>query len=677
MCNSALGILQATGQTSKTLPAIEVLADRRTGGESGSFLAEWTRDDLRKSAPRTIDELLASEPSFSLYRRQSSIFGNPTSAGVSLRNTGATAASRTLVLLDGIPQNDPFGGWIYWARYDPSTLDSIRVVPSCRAAVWGNQSPAGVIQMNGLPAFGDRHMLRTGGGSQGTISGATIHQMTNQEKTRMVEFSTFGLHTDGFYAVDASQRGPIDRMLETDVSGGDFKLAWLTAAGLTIEPRVSFYTEKRNNGTPLTENSTEALDVSLRVSSGSGDLKWQATTWHQERSFQSVFSSVNADRTGETLALNQFDVPGRGTGGSCTLLWDRGNHWEFGAGADARLLTGETNEDVGTFRRRQAGGQQALSGIFGTTSYQPDKDNEFNASLRLDGWQLTDGHRTENSLKSGLGLKDENPPNRDGVEPSVSAEWRSYHIDDCQGWIAAGSTFRLPTLNELYRPFRVRSDTIEANPSLDPERFISLESGVEWDPSLRLKFRGALFHHWIKDAIANVPLTDPADIGTIIGTIPAGGTGAQRRNVEQASVTGIEGLVNWLPTDPLIVTLTGIWSDTQFNKSPYQPLLESNPFPQAPNLRMIVSGTLKLTEQVSCFAGCEYGSAQNDDALATRVIPSFTSARIGASWHIGNAIYQIRIENLFDAAIQTGLSSDGIRTMAVPRSLWLGADWEF
>lgn len=672
-----LATLQAAERASEILAPIEVLADRRTGGESGSSLAQWTRDDLRKSAPRTIDELLASEPSFSLYRRQSSIFGNPTSAGVSLRNTGATAASRTLVLLDGIPQNDPFGGWVYWARYDPATLGSIQIVPSSRSAAWGNQSPAGVIQMNGLPPFGDRHVLRAGGGGQGTVSGSTVHQMTNQDKTRMVEFSTFGLHTEGFYAVDASQRGPIDQKLETDVSGGDFKVAWLTASGLTIEPKVSFYQENRNNGTPLTENSTDALDLSLRVSSRPGELTWQASAWHQRRSFQSIFSSVNADRTRETLALNQFDVPGRGTGGAWTLLWDRETSWKFGAGTDVRILTGETNEDVGIFRRRQAGGEQTVAGVFGTAAYQPNKLDQFHASLRLDGWQLTDGHRTETSLASGLPLKHEEPSNRDGLEPSASVEWRRKALDELDGWISAGSTFRLPTLNELYRPFRVRNDTIEASPTLSPERFFTIESGVDWEPTTSVKVGASIFHHWIKDAIANVPVTNPSDIAEIFGTIPAGGTGAQRRNVDRAGVTGIEGLVTWLPTDALTLSLTGIWSETQFNDSSYQPLLEGNPFPQAPNLRMIANGTLKLTEQVSCFAGCEYGAAQFDDALATREIPDFTSARIGASWRIGHAIYQIRIENLLNTAIQTGLSGDGIRTMAAPRSLWIAADWEF
>ena len=106
----------SVGQSVAPLPEMLVLAGRLGADGQGAALASWGREELQDRAPRTLDELLASDPSFSLYRRQSSVFGNPTSAGVSLRNTGATAASRTLVLLDGIPQNDPFGGWVYWAR---------------------------------------------------------------------------------------------------------------------------------------------------------------------------------------------------------------------------------------------------------------------------------------------------------------------------------------------------------------------------------------------------------------------------------------------------------------------------------------------------------------------------------------------------------------------------------
>ena len=674
---TALAACQAAGQSPELLPPITVLAERQLGDEPSTPLAGWSREDIREASPRTIDEMLAKEPSFSLYRRQSSISSNPTSAGVSLRNTGATAASRTLVLLDGIPQNDPFGGWVYWARYDAAALDSIRIDSAARAAVWGNQSPAGVIQMNGYPPFENLHVLKTGGGSQGTISGSTVNQMTNEDKTLAVLFSAFGLHTDGFFAVDSSQRGSIDRKLETDLCGANLKFSWLAAPGLTVEPAVSWYSEDRGNGTVLSKNSTDALDLSLRVSSAHGDFSWQAVAWQQQREFESVFSSVNADRTAETLALDQFDVPAQATGAAFTTLWDGGGKWTVSSGTDARKTSGETNERVGTFRTREAGGDQSLVGIFSAASYQANERTRVDASVRLDWWELSDGRRNETSLTTGAPLRADVQDDRDGIEPSASVESSHDFRDDLTGRISAGSTFRLPTLNELHRPFRVRNDIVEANPDLDPERFFSLSGGLDWKPVDAVTVNATVFQHWIKDAIANVPVTDPARIPGIFGTIPPGGTGSQRQNVDEAQVTGLEGKIEWLPVDSVTLGFAGLWSRTDFTKSPDQPLLDGKPFPQAPDLRLIASADWRATDRWSFFAGCEYGSSQYDDALASRSIPDFTSVRIGASWQVAGAIYQIRIENLFDEDIQTGLSSDGIRTYAGPRSLWIGAEWNF
>ncbi len=640
-------------------------------------MAEWSRDDLKEASPRTIDELLAREPSFSLYRRQSSLFGNPTSAGISLRNTGATAASRTLVLLDGIPQNDPFGGWIYWARYDAATLDSIRIVPSARSAVWGNQSPAGVIQLDSRIPFEETHSLRIGGGSQGTVSGSTVHQMTNKQKTISANFSAFALHTDGFYAVDSDQRGPIDRKLVTDLYGGNLKFAWLAAPGLTIEPIASYYQEERGNGTPLTGNSTEALDLALRVTSGDGNLSWQVLAYHQRREFEALFSSIDEDRKKEEMALNQFDVPGRGTGGAFTLLWDDGGKWTFSGGVDARHLTGETNEDAGTFRRREAGGEQTTSGVFGAAAYQVDTATRMDFSGRLDAWQLDDGKRIETSLTDGSSLRNDIQDDRSDIEPSASIQLNRSLRSDLRSWLSAGTAFRLPTLNELHRPFRVRSDIVEANPDLDPERFYSIEAGIEWSPGSNMTVSGSVFQHWISDAIANVPITDAGEITDLFGVLPPDGTGSQRQNVDQAQVFGIEGKVEWLPAESVTLGLNGLWSQTDFAESNRQPLLDGKPFPQAPELRLFASGEWRATGQLTAFAGCEYGSSQYDDSLATRSIPEYTSVRVGLSLELASVLYQVRIENLFDEEIQTGLSSDGIRSLASPRSVWVGAEWKF
>ncbi len=671
------GAIHAQGQSAELLPAMTVLAERQLGRTAAPPLAEWTQEQLRLSDPRTIDELLAREPSFSLYRRQSALFGNPTSSGVSLRNTGATAASRTLVLLDGIPQNDPFGGWVYWARYDAASLDSIRIVTSARAALWGNQSPAGVIQMTSRPTFEDHGHFKIGGGSQGTLRGSTAYQASNPEKTRAISFSAFGLHTDGFHALSPSQRGPIDTKLETDLSGGEIKFAWLAAPDLTIEPSVSYYTEERNNGTRLTGNSTEAVDMALRITATRDDLSWQALAWHQQREFESIFSTVNATRTAETLALDQYDVPSEGTGGAVTLLWKEGQKWEFTSGADARFLSGATHEKVGTFRLREAGGDQALVGVFGAAGYRPDESTRLDANLRLDHWSLSDGRRLETSQATGNTLRSDRPGDRNELEPSLAFEFSRDLPNHLNVHLSTGTSFRLPTLNELHRPFRVRNDLVEANPELNPERFYQLESGLRWTPDDRFQAQASAFHFWINDAIANVPITDPRAISNIFGSIPAGGSGAQRQNVDQAQVTGIEGSLEWKPTAPLTLGLGGLWSRTRFEESSQQPLLEGKPFPQAPDLRLTASSHYQATEALGLFAEVEYGSSQFDDALAQRSLPDYTSVRIGATWQAAGATYQVRIENLMDEEIQTGLTRDGLRTLAAPRSLWLGAEWEF
>jgi outer membrane cobalamin receptor len=647
------------------LPASVVLADRRM---SPGVMAEWSREEILEASPRSIDEMLATEPAFSLYRRQSAIFGNPTSAGVSLRNTGATAASRSLVLLDGIPQNDPFGAWVNWARYDALTLDSARIISSAPALLWGNQAPAGVIQLNGASPFQERHSFRLAGGSHGSIGASTAHAMSNEDRTIAVSFAAFGFHTDGFYALDETQRGAVDRRLETKFFGEEIKFAWLLAPRVTLEPKFSHYYEHRTNGTELSENSTDAFDFSLRLTSEDAAVSWQAVAWHQRREFESVFTSVSDDRSSESIALNQFDVPGLGTGAAWSAAWGDEEAWSFQSGADFRWLSGETNEDVGTFRRREAGGEQWFAGVFVGSAWRMSETNRININARADQWTIVDGRRIETSLASGALLRDERYEDRDGVEPSASLEWIHEMPHGVESRVALGSGFRLPTLNELYRPFRVRDDIVEANAELDPERFLNAEAGLDWKANDEWKLGAAVFHHWISDAIANVPVTT---------TPPSGGTISLRDNVDEARVAGLEGSVEWLPHESVTLALRGLWSKTEFASSPDQPLLKGKPFPQSPELRFIADAEWRALEGVSLFGGVEYGASQFDDALETRVIPDYTSVRLGVMRKIGNATLQVRIENLFDEEIVTGLSSNGLRTLAAPRSLWASLEWDF
>ncbi|MFC7338281.1 TonB-dependent receptor [Haloferula chungangensis] len=671
-----LALSSLTFGQSGSLPETIVLAERREPGEQN--LSTWDSEEITGFSPRSIDELLALDPSFSLYRRQPASLSNPTSAGISLRNTGATAASRTLVLRDGIPQNDPFGGWINWTRYEPSALESASLVPAAQSAVWGNLSPAGSIRLTSREITENRHLLRLTGGSQGTLGASTSHEMISDDGALGVGLNLFAFHSDGYYAIPDWQRGPIDRKLDLDHAGADLRFVWQAAENLTVEPSFSFYDERRGNGTPVTGNTTEALDFSLRLTAEHRDASTQLLTYYQRRRFASVFSSVDASRSSETVALNQFHVPGEGLGGALVHRREISEAFSFSGGADFRLLSGETNEDAGVFRRRRAGGDQNFAGLFTTLGWEITPVTRLDSSLRLDRWSLTDGSRIEKSLTSGALLRQDIFPDRDGWEPSTSLALEHQLRDDLSARLSAGTSFRAPNINELYRPYRVRNDITEANAALDPERFYSLEAGLEWKPDDCLTLGLDFFQHWIHDAIANVPITDPAQIAAIFGTLPPGGTGSQRQNVDEARVLGLQGSAEWQPDNFWTFRFDGLWSETEFTSSPTQPLLTGQPFPQAPDLRLIGSARLQATDNVSFFTGLEYASHLYDDALSSRPVPSYWTCRIGGSWQATESIaFHARIENLFDTEIPTGLSSDGIQSIGQPRAFWLTTEWQF
>src|SRR5579883_3403722 len=83
---------------------------------------------LREFAAETLDDTLREDPSFSLFRRTSSLISNPTSQGVSLRGIGPSGASRTIVVLDGVPLNDPFGGWVVWSQVPRLSLGRAEII---------------------------------------------------------------------------------------------------------------------------------------------------------------------------------------------------------------------------------------------------------------------------------------------------------------------------------------------------------------------------------------------------------------------------------------------------------------------------------------------------------------------------------------------------------------------
>lgn len=664
LCSCNLAIAQEVREDRIELQETVVLAERLPSDSSPPTFDE---EALLARSPLSLDQLLLEEPSFSLFRRQDATFANPTAAGVSLRRTGATATARTLVLRDGIPQNDPFGGWISWLRYRPSTLSAVRIVPSAQASAWGNQSAAGTIQLTGRDLWTPFHEVSATYGSRNTWSVDTTHTLVNEERTAALQFDAFRLQTDGHQPLQPSQRGAIDRALSLEATGFDLRSAWRPQEHFQLEASFSLFEEERGNGTALTNNATEAFDFSLRATLETSTATHQATAYYQQRDFASTFTAQAADRESENVVLDQFDVPGTGIGGSVTSRFAYGDDNALTVGLDARFLDGETNERVAFDNRiRTSGGEQTFLGLFVQSESALAGDVILNASARLDYYQSSNGIlreiRTDGSVRTDQSFAD-----RDSLEPSFGLSLSKQVTGTLHLSARVSSSFRAPTLNELYRGFRVRNDITNANPELDPERFYSGEVRALYRPGETVEWENTFFLHQISDAIANVPLAiDPS------------GTTAQRLNVDSARVLGLESRLRYQPRDHFLATVSYQLADSRFTDSDQQPLLENEPFPHSPLHRLTASLQWQASPSLTLGAGTTFASFAFDDALATRRLSSFWNTHLSGEWQATEHLSLVgRVENLFDEDIETGLASNGLLSLAAPRTFLLTARYRW
>ena len=318
----------------------------RTEQRAGDAPADVTvlaRQDIDRSPSQTLDDLLRQVPGFSLFRRTSSLVGHPTTQGVSLRGIGPSGTSRALVLLDGVPINDPFGGWVYWDRIPLQGVEQVEVVRGGGSSAWGNYALGGVINIITRKPVERAALFDGSYGNHNTLNLDGIVSEVQGPFRLSLEGNYF--NTDGYPIVKASDRGSIDIDATSQHSTFNGRLELVLSPDLSFYVRGNHYDENRGNGTPLQNNDTEAGSFATggRLRTGDGS-DWSFNLYGDFQKFTSTFSTQAANRNSETLALDQR-VPSTSVGGA--LQWSRrfGSHLVL-AGGDFRWIEGETHEKV-------------------------------------------------------------------------------------------------------------------------------------------------------------------------------------------------------------------------------------------------------------------------------------------------------------------------------------------
>lgn len=643
-------------------------------GEDVFEMVVIDRERLAGSASDRLDEILRQVPGFQLFRRSDARSANPTSQGATLRALGGNASSRALLVLDGVPQTDPFGGWVSWPAFDPQRLGEARVLRGGGSGAHGPGALAGTIELfSALPsendgatasaAYGSRDSLDLRAGYGAAFGGGFL------------SLSGSYARGDGFIPIVEEQRGPADRAAPYRQASASFRAVAPLSNALELQATGLWFRDRRERGTAFSDISTDGADASVRIV-GNGAWRWSMLGYVQTRQFYNAFAAANAGRTSASPTAEQYAVPSTSLGARFEIRPPLGTGVELRIGGDGRIAEGETRERYNfqnglATRRRVAGGRTATLGGFVEAGWG-GKALTLNGGGRIDRWTIRNGKLEERVLAGGASLTDARFQDRSGWEATGRAGISYRPAEAVKVRAAAYFGWRMPTLNELYRPFRVAADAVAANDGLDPERLRGMEAGIEFRPFPNARIGVTAFRNRLKGAIANVTLGAGPGFFPGVGFVAAGGEYRQRQNLDAVDVRGVEvdaglQLGAW--------SLSAGYGFAHAKVEADGAALPLDALRPAQTPRHTASGTLSWADPggVRASVSARYTGAQFEDDLNAQRLPDALTFDVVAAIPLTRTLLiEARGENVGNEPVIAGISGAGIVERATPRTFWFG-----
>ncbi|HSD26170.1 MAG TPA: TonB-dependent receptor [Vicinamibacteria bacterium] len=632
--------------------------DARVADTSAS-VAVLPRVALDATAAPAVDDALRQVAGFSLFRRTGSRAANPTAQGVSLRGLGASGASRAIVLADGLPLNDPFGSWVYWARVPRLAIERIEVLRGGASDLYGSGALGGVVQLVTRPPSSERGLrAEASAGSETTLDASLSARGRRGDWSGRLSAEAY--RTDGYAPVDEWHRGLVDTEAASRHVAFDATVERRALGDGRVFARGMAYGEDRENGTPLQENDTRIGLAAVGLDWGSPDRgRGEARLWGETQLFHQSFSAVAADRSSEDLTRSQR-VPADAFG--LAFQWSRrlGSRHRALGGLEAQQVEGETEETA--FARGaattavDAGGTTRTGAFFVQDLFQAHRRLLASASARVDGWSHRGGRSETTPLATGTTTLTAFPDRSEtAVSPRLGVLFRA---SSSVSLTASGyGAFRGPTLNELYRSFRVGDTLTLASPALEAERLWGGEAGslVRRGPaSLRL----TAYTSDVRDAVANVTVATAPGLVT-----------RQRRNVGRVRSRGLEVEAEVLFGSRAAVTAGYALTDARVRSFPDDPALEGRRLPQVPRHQATLQARYESRWRLGLqarWASAAFEDDRNQLSLDPALQVDLSAGRIvGAGVELFAAA-----ENVLDAEVVVARTP--VPSLGAPRTLRAG-----
>lgn len=618
-----------------------------------------TRDRSAASASGRLEDVLSSAAGFQQFRRSDSRSANPSAQGVTLRGLGGNATSRTLVLLDGVPIADPFFGYVPFAALPFERLDRAVLMRGGGTGAFGAGAVAGTLE---LFSAGPKDLGTLFANALANDRGET--ELSASYAPRLGEgFAVASARWDrgqGFWTTPTGQRAPASTRARFDSWSTSLRAVAPLSPDVELQARALLFDDHRTLRFAGADSTSSGGDASLRLI-GRGDWQFDVLGYVQARDFSNVVISATSFRK----TLDQRKTPSTGLGGKIELRPPLGKNNAVRLGVDWRRASGEMQEEAYSAvtglvtARRVAGGANSDLGFFAEHDWTLGQVL-LTMSARADRWSISSG-RFREIAANGATTSNLTFANRSGWQGSFRG---GVLLDAGSGFKLRGSAYtglRLPTLNELYRPFTVFPVTTRANAALANERLEGFEAGIDFEPSTNLHLQLTLFDNRVKGAIANVTI---------------GPNLRERRNVDAVRSRGIEaGLTARFGRFDFDATLSAI--DAEVEATGISAALDGKRPAQVPKFAASATLAWRPAEGALLAATLRHTGAQFEDDLESDRLPAATTLDLVVTVPLSSQIGLIlRGENLTGTEIVTR-NQGGSIDLGAPRTVWAGVKLKF
>jgi len=508
--------------------------------------------------------------------------GHPTAYNEGMRGL-PTTETRFLVLMDGVPVNDPFFGYIQWNRIPLDNIDRVEIVRGGGSPLWGNTAMGGVVNVITRAPTSTELDVDAAGGSYGSYR-ASAYGAYRVSDQFALSLNTAFSGTAGYQTTPASWtsygsttlRSPVYTPTSFNARNVGLRADFEPSSDLTGFLVVNYHSNDQVLSTPIGLDSQQTWTYSGQIKKtfdNGGALT--ATAFHDD----SHFVTNNPHLLSFTTEYNSnvHTTPVNDTGGSLTWSQDLPTILKsYSLGVDVHAISGE--DDAQYYLPSGAlavptivgGGKQLFVGGFAEVRLEPVKRLEIVGSVRYQYYRNFDGIDTFPPAIGAIPAS-----SKTSTDPRVNVR---YAVTDSLALRGAYyQSFRAPTLDQLYRTYADTTAGIyEGNPFLKPETLEGGEVGLDFN---RPGFRSQLtfYSTTITNLITQrnlVPSEYPTTLGVVCGYDPATYaylTCTRNINAASALARGVEFEADWNVGHGVTAGLAYTYTDSHYTSNPEDP----------------------------------------------------------------------------------------------------------